>query len=192
MSTRRRTKGDETWNRLLNWTDSQKRAERLAGHILAQDGFTSIDPSHPLGGPDGLKDLTCSKDGISWVVAVYFPNGKQSFSKIRSKFESDAQGVISNNAQGFIFVVNQYLTISQRKELAKGAPVGHVEIYHLERIRLILDTPAGYGIREEFLEIEVTNAELISFFATETQKLRNDLMEDVKRIIQEALSQPGR
>ncbi|MGD0626442.1 MAG: hypothetical protein ABSB32_17205 [Thermodesulfobacteriota bacterium] len=47
----RRSGGDETTQRLLSWTDSQKAAERLAGHVLAASGFTAIDPVHPLGGP---------------------------------------------------------------------------------------------------------------------------------------------
>jgi len=46
---RRRTDGDETWNRLLSWTKGQKPSERLASHILRTDGYKSIDPSHPLG-----------------------------------------------------------------------------------------------------------------------------------------------
>ena len=51
---RRRTDGDETWTRLLSWTKGQKPSERLASHILRADGYKSIDPSHPLGGQDGL------------------------------------------------------------------------------------------------------------------------------------------
>jgi hypothetical protein len=199
MSTRRRTKGDETWNRLLNWTDSQKASERLASRILAREGFTSIDPAHPLGGPDGRKDLLCLKDGISWIVAVYFPNGKQSFKEIRSKFESDARGAISNKTKGFVFFVNQYLTIGERKELAKSAPVEHVEIYHLERIACILDTSDCYDIRLEYLDIEMTKEEQVAFFATATNKitdalqnLRDEIMEEVRKAIQEALSQQRR
>ena len=74
---RRRYRGDETAQRLLNWSDSQKAAERLAGHIVAAEGYASIDPMHPLGGPDGLVDLVCVKDNHRWTVAVYFPNGKK-------------------------------------------------------------------------------------------------------------------
>jgi hypothetical protein len=35
-----------------------------------------MDPSHPLGGQDGLKDLICNKEGKKYIVAVYFPRGK--------------------------------------------------------------------------------------------------------------------
>jgi len=28
------------------------------------EGYEAIDPSHPLGGQDGLKDIVCAKDGV--------------------------------------------------------------------------------------------------------------------------------
>ena len=48
----------ETFNRLLNWDRGQAPSERLAAIILSNEGFMGIDPSHPLGGKDGLKDMT--------------------------------------------------------------------------------------------------------------------------------------
>ena len=44
---------DETWHRLREWTSGQGPSERLAAQILMEDGFTGLDPSHPLGGKDG-------------------------------------------------------------------------------------------------------------------------------------------
>ena len=41
-----------------------------------------IDPSHPLGGKDGLKDMTLSFEGKRWIGAVYFPRGQQTFTVI--------------------------------------------------------------------------------------------------------------
>lgn len=143
----------------------------------------------------------CGRDGILWVASVYFPNGKHSFKQVRSKFESDARGVISNNAQGFVFVTNQYLTVSQRRELEKNAPVDHVELYHLERIVHILDTPINYGTRLEFLDIEMTKEELLAHLAAvadeqtkkwqqfQEQQFRDELREEIRGAIQEALSQ---
>ena len=54
---RRRNDGDETWQRLLSWSKGQKSSERLSGLLLQADNYKSIDPSHPLGGKDGLKDI---------------------------------------------------------------------------------------------------------------------------------------
>jgi len=171
MNARRRARGDETWNRLLNWADSQKASERLAGHILAVEGFESIDPSNPLGGRDGLKDLICSRNNLRWVAAVYFPNGEYSFNDIRGKFENDIRGVARNEADAFVFVTNQYLTVGEREKLEGSAPIEHVEIYHLERIARILDTPHCYGIRLEFLDIEMTKEEQVSFFQAVTERM---------------------
>ena len=55
--------GRETFNRLLNWDRGQAPSERLAAVILSKEGFMEIDPSHPLGGRDGLKDMTLSFKG---------------------------------------------------------------------------------------------------------------------------------
>ena len=187
----RRKRGDETWNRLLNWTEALKASERLAGHILAAEGFVSIDPSHPLGGPDGLKDIVCERDGIRWVAACYFPNGKKPFSDVKSKFESDIRGGSENDAQGFAFVVNQYLTLRQRDQLKAISGIEFVEIIHLERIVNILNQPSFYGIRLEFLDIEMTKEEQVAFFGIVTDSmngLRQNLQQVLSKLNESSLS----
>jgi hypothetical protein len=54
---------DETWHRLREWTNGQAPSERLAAQILINQGFSDVDPSHPLGGKDGGKDAIAKKDG---------------------------------------------------------------------------------------------------------------------------------
>jgi hypothetical protein len=81
--------GRETWKRLLEWDRGQADAERLAAHVLRFEGFTGIDPAHPLGGPDGLKDVVCQRAGKRWIGAAYFPRGQQSISAIREKVLHD-------------------------------------------------------------------------------------------------------
>src|SRR5712671_384903 len=117
----RRPRGDETTTRLLNWSDSQKAAERLAGSLLAASGYSSIDPAHPLGGRDRLKDAVCVKDGKRWLAAVYFPRGQKSLTQTLNKFRHDLRGVGRDEAASFVFVTNQYLTLAQRKALAAAA-----------------------------------------------------------------------
>src|SRR5262245_32613142 len=73
-----RNRYDETWHRLREWTKGQSTSERLAAQILMQEGFTEIDPSHPLGGKDGGKDAIAYK-GSTRAMAVYFPRGQQPF-----------------------------------------------------------------------------------------------------------------
>ena len=44
--------------------------------------------------------------------------------------------------------------------------VPNVEIYHLERIVLVLDRPENYGVRQDFLGIDMTSEEMVAFFAS--------------------------
>ena len=167
----RMSEGRETFNRLLNWDRGQAPSERLAAIILSKDGFNGVDPSHPLGGQDGLKDMTLSSDGKRWIGAVYFPRGQQSFSDIKKKFSHDLDGVKANGAEGLAFVTNQELRLGERKKLSELVPEIDVQIYHLERIASLLNTPSFYGIRMEFLDIEMSKEEQLSFFADNDQRL---------------------
>jgi hypothetical protein len=141
---------DETWHRLREWTYGQTQSERLAGQILIAEGYTGFDPSHPLGGPDSGHDGMATKDGQRLVMAVYFPRGQQSLNSTKAKFATDLEGVASNNADGIVFVTNQELTLSERRELGEstGSPV---DLYHLERITAVLDQPPMRPTRNQFL-----------------------------------------
>lgn len=168
--TRRQTDGDETWNRLLNWTKGQK-SERIAAHILSSEGFKSIDPSHPLGGKDGLKDIVAIKDNLQWIAAAYFPRGQKSFTEIKKKFIHDIKGIKLNKVSGLAFVTNQELTLSERNELKVIGKPHRIEIFHLERISHIIDSAKNYGIRLEFLDIELSKEEQLSYFASRDDKM---------------------
>ena len=80
---------DETWRRLREWTNGQAPSERLAAQLLLFDGYLGVDPSHPLGGPDGGKDILCTRDGFRCLAAVYFSRGQQEFREIKNKFRGD-------------------------------------------------------------------------------------------------------
>lgn len=145
---------DETWHRLREWTNGQGPSERLAAQILADSSYVGIDPSHPLGGKDGTKDAVCKKDNERWIMAVYFPRGQQSFNEIKTKYESDLAGVSKNNAVGIAFVTNQELRLAEREELRGLSENCKVDLFHLERVTLILDKPAMSGVRRQFLGID--------------------------------------
>lgn len=166
----RRKDGDETWFRLIEWTKGQKPAERMAAMILMAEGFEKVDPSHPLGGPDGKKDVLCDKDNISFIVACYFPRGQKSYSEIKNKFIDDSKGVDMNNVEGMIFFTNQEIKLSERKKLKKLLKYD-VEIYHLDRVANLLNQPINYGYRHEFLDIEMTMEEYMSYTALQETKL---------------------
>jgi len=167
----RRDEGKEVWHRLLEWDRGQTPAERLSSLILRGEGFGAIDPSHPLGGRDGLKDLTLSYAGEKWIAGVYFPRGQQSFNEIKQKFEHDIKGVKVSASSGFAFITNQELRLAERKELIDLYPEIDVDIFHLERIASILNSPQNYGIRLEFLDIDMTKEEQLALFAINEKRI---------------------
>ena len=77
----RMTEGRETFNRLLNWDRGQAPSERLAAILLSKEGFQGVDPSHPLGGKDGLKDMILSFGGKRWIGLFIFRGDNKHFLK---------------------------------------------------------------------------------------------------------------
>ena len=153
----------DTELRLSFWRDGSTKAERLAASALRLSGYEEIDPQSPLGGPDGKKDVLCQKGGITWVGAVYFPNGPTGFTAIKKKYQSDLGGA-PTQPKGFVFVTNQTLSPTQRKTLtALGQVAGkEVDILHLQRLINLLDSAAGYGVRIQYLQIAMTIEEQLS------------------------------
>lgn len=65
-----------------------------------------------------------------------------------------------------VFVTNQYLRLAEREQLVRSSPGPQIELFHLERIARILDSPVNYGIRLEFLDIEMSKEEQLAFFGS--------------------------
>jgi hypothetical protein len=101
-----------------------------------------------------LSDALASKEGVLFVMAVYFPRGEQAFKDIRSKFENDLAAASTTGAEGFAFVTNQELTLGEREQLRALAGSIAVDLYHLERMTTILDVPDMANVRQQFLDIE--------------------------------------
>lgn len=110
----------------------------------------------------------CRRGFTSFVAAAYFPTGAVSFSSIKKKFEGDLGGVDVNNASGFVFFVNQALSVGERKTLRAMAEstANPTELYHLERLRSVLDSPVGCGLRLEYLGIAMTHEEQLAYWST--------------------------
>lgn len=87
--------------------------------MLHAEGYADIEPSHPLGGPDGSSDAMLTKNGRTWIMAVYFPQGAMPFRDVKKKVLDDYPGVAANRADGMAFVTNQHLTRGERKALAE-------------------------------------------------------------------------
>ena len=177
----------DTELKLKFWRGDQIGAERLAAIILHIDGFSAVDPQCPLGGPDGLKDLLCEKNGWRYVAAAYFPTAEQTFKTVQDKFVHDLDGVSKNKANGIVFLTNQSLTPSERNLLIELASAkGHTSIlYHLERLRSLLDSPSGYGARLEFLNIVMSQEEQFSFFSQWNRSFSDQLQAQGHMIIRE-------
>ncbi|HRN88219.1 MAG TPA: Fic family protein [Hyphomicrobium sp.] len=161
---------------LSNWRHGQTFAERLSALLLYLDGYSGIDPQCPLGGPDGTKDIICSKDGKKWIAGAYFPSTSKTFSQIKTKFEDDLTGAIKNAAGGFVFFVNQRLSPTERVDLGAMANVP-VEIYHVERMADLLNNPKGFGARLEYLRISMSLEEQVDFFSALNYDLTKRLIE---------------
>jgi hypothetical protein len=86
-------------------------------------------------------------------------NGDLAFSSTEAKFRSDFDGAARHEAGGFVFITNQAPTLKERDDLANyGRAQGRiVEIIHRERIRILLDSPRGYGLRLTYLQIPMTS-----------------------------------
>lgn len=159
--------GNKTYRELRDWMGSPKESERLCAHLMSMQGYTSLDPSQPLGGPDGAKDALMVRDGQKWIMAVSFNRAPVTISSLKSKFVDDCAGVEKNNAIGIAFCTNQKLTKSEQREIRYTAPSSiEVDLFHLERIRLLLDQPRCYGIRLQFLDIEMSKEDQIAFIAS--------------------------
>lgn len=170
-----------TESALREWRYGQTQTERLVAALLHLEFFESVDPQHPLGGPDGLKDVRCRRDRLTWIAAAYFPPTAPTFADIKRKFIDDFAGVAANSADAFAFFVNQPLTIGEREELLKLASPTTAEIYHLERIRALLDAPKGCGIRLEYLRIPMTEEEQWAFWSSMNQDLVRRLVDHEAR-----------
>lgn len=144
---------DESRRRLLDWTGPQGASEYLAGQVLMDQGFKELDPSHPLGGRDGGADALAERNGLRWVMAVYFPRGQQTIADIKKKFIDDSAGVERNEVDALAFVTNQELRRAERRDLMDAVDFP-VKLYHLDRVVTILDQPRMYGVRHQFLGID--------------------------------------
>jgi fido (protein-threonine AMPylation protein) len=148
------------------------------------EAFEDIDPQHPLGGPDGGKDILCTKDGNTFVGAVHFTRKAIKLSETTKKFTSDLEASLKHSRSGFVFLTNQDLTVGERTQLEKiAASKGkRCLIYHRERLRVMLDSPAGYGLRLRHLHVPMSNEEQAAFFAASGQSFTDAIKAQTRAI----------
>lgn len=144
--------------------------------ILAIDKrFSDVRPRHPRGGPDGGRDIEALFRGdLLAYGAVGFVNqandSKEQKKIIKEKFSSDLKSSlgVKKKPSVFVFFTNINLTIGEKEKLiefAKKKGVIHSEIIDRERMRIVLDSPDGFSIRFQYLNIPLSEEEQASFFA---------------------------
>ncbi len=144
--------------------------------IIAIDKrFSDVRPRHPRGGQDKGRDIEArfNRD-LQAFGAVGFMNqandSREQKNSIRKKFADDVKNALSDTIKPdtFFFLTNINLTISEKDRLvvhAKSAGFVYCEIMDRERLRIVLDSPDGFAIRYQYLDIPMSVEEQASFFA---------------------------
>lgn len=163
-----------TEERLRTWLEGQAQRERLCAHLLPLLGpYSNVDPRRPKGGPDGSRDLQAVHNGQLpvWGAVGFRSNvndGKDDKKWAGKKFRDDLKAALAENPtlKGFVFLTNVDLTPAEQdglKQHAKEKGITHVDVFVRERLRLALDNVEGWGYRLQYLEIEMTREEQLTF-----------------------------
>lgn len=167
----------ETDERIKSYLDTnQLYREQMCRDILSIDQrYTDVRPRHPRGGPDGGRDIEALyRESQVAYGAIGFVNqandSKEQKRSIFSKFKDDLKNALSANQDlsVFVFFTNINLTIKEKDsliEFARKLNISHCEIFDREIIRISLDSPDGFSIRFQYLNIPLSEAEQASFFA---------------------------
>lgn len=161
--------------------------------VLALDAhYSDVRPRHPSGGPDGGRDLEAVYDGSRIAYgAVGFQNGANDSDeqkrRIRAKFTSDLTSATGAKAdlKVFAFFTNLHFTMgeqSEMKEEAHKCGIEYCDILDRERLRIELDSPAGFFIRFQHLSIPLSEAEQASFLARYGDRIQEVVSTGFQRI----------
>ena len=187
----------QTDERLRSWLDgNQTDRERMCIALLSLNRrYSEIKPRRPSGGPDGARDIEATIDGETRVWgAVGFQNSVSDSSRnkreAKRKFLSDLKAALKGNPKlkGFVFFTNVDLTPTQQNELilaAKKLGLRFVEVFHRERIRILLDGPEGLGLRFQYLSISLSEAEQAAFFSRFGSQMEDLLSSRFKAVEQQ-------
>lgn len=184
----------QTDERLKNYLDTnQLHREQMCRAILAIDKrFSDVRPRHPRGGPDGGRDIEAVYRGDQVTFgAVGFVNQANDSDKqkkiIKAKFSSDLSSALSSNAKlsAFVFFTNINFTIGEKESLkneAKKSNILFCDILDRERLRISLDSPDGFSIRFQYLNISLSEEEQASFFARWGDDIQSVISTEFQRI----------
>jgi len=184
----------QTDERLKSYLDTnQLHREQMCRAILAIDKrFSEVQPRHPRGGRDGGRDIEgIYRDSQLAYGAIGFVNQANDSVEqkkiIKAKFESDLNNALSADKKPdvFIFFTNINLTIGEKETLiarAKESELSYCEILDRERLRISLDSPDGFSIRFQYLNIPLSEEEQASFFARWGEDIQSIISTGFQRI----------
>lgn len=182
-----------TDERLKSWLDTnQLDRERLCQAVLSIDKrFSNVKPRQPRGGPDGGRDLDAKYENVRLAFgAIGFQNSVNDSDLEKrqaiKKFEADLERALAeeNKLKVFIFFTNINFTVKQKdslNNLAKIKGIEYCEIYDRERIRIVLDSPDGFSIRYQYLQLPLSEAEQAAFFSKWGNELQNIISESFEK-----------
>ena len=185
-----------TEERLRNHLDSnQAMRERMCLALLPLLGpFTREQSRRPKGGPDGGRDIEAVFEGRTTIWgAVGFKNGGGSDEEARNgaeaKFEADINRALEENAAlaGFVFFTNVDLTPSRKEKLvryAHGKKIAIIDIFDMEKLRHVLDSPEGLIARLQYLDIPMSATEQVALVAKFGSQLQNAVTTRFDRVEQ--------
>lgn len=184
----------ETDIRLRSWLNTnQREREQMCRSVLALDKhYTDVRPRHPSGGRDGGRDIEaifqCERVAFG---AVGFANDANDSSEqkksIRGKFTSDLNSALKAkpDLKIFVFLTNIHLTMGEQLEMKNSAHtrgIEHCDIIDRERLRIELDSPSGFFIRFQHLNIPLSEAEQASFLARYGDRIQEIVSTGFERV----------
>jgi hypothetical protein len=117
-----RTRRGETWQRSQEPTNGSPQSERLTAQILLFDRYEDVNPSHPLGGANGRKDILCTRDGLRGWGSRVLSEGTTRFRNDQEQLTDDLRKVNQESPFGrFLFVRNHELRLTERRESGAAA-----------------------------------------------------------------------
>jgi hypothetical protein len=145
--------------------------------------YTREQPRRPKGGPDGGRDIEAAYQGTIPVWgAVGFRNGGGADDSARydaeEKFKSDLDRALAENPllAGFVFFTNVDLTptrIESLKTHSHGKNIKIIDVFDMERLRHVLDSPEGLIARLQYLDIPMSATEQAALVAKFGNQLQN-------------------
>lgn len=172
---------------------NQRDREQMCRALLALDPhYSDVRPRHPSGGPDGGRDIEAVVDGeVVAYGAVGFMNGAndsdEQKKQIRDKFTDDLKSALAakTDLKAFVFMTNVHLTMGEQqamREQAQRRGIERCDVLDRERLRIELDSPAGFFIRFQHLGVPLSEAEQASFLSRYGDRIQEVVSTGFQRI----------